>query len=83
MIEFSEFKRQVCNFYRQSKMNYFIWYIPEYYKCSIQISFRMDNIDVLFTYVLAGSSNDSQRIKKAEKLTKEISKDLKGIENEC
>ena len=47
MVEFNEFKKEVCDFYRKNKMTYFIWYTPEYYKCTIQVSFRKNNIEVL------------------------------------
>lgn len=81
MVEFKEFKTKVCDFYKQNRMTYFVWYIPEYDKCSIQISFRMDNIDVLFTYELTGFSNDSQRDRKAERLMKDLHASLDSIKN--
>lgn len=83
MTEFNEFKKKVCNFYRQNKMTYFIWVNPEWQKTSVEISFRMDNVSILFAYSLSsGYSNKTQRERKAEKMMNEISKDLKGIENE-
>ena len=82
MIEFNEFKKEVCDFYRKNKMTYFIWYIPEYYKCSIQVSFRKNNIEVLFSYNLMESARKPQRSSKIEKLMKSISESLEEIEIE-
>lgn len=81
MIEFDKFKKEVCDFYRQNRMTYFIWYIPEYYKCSIQVSFRKDNIEVLFSYRLMESCA-KQRNSKTEKLMKRLSEALELVEME-
>lgn len=82
MVEFNEFKKEVCDFYRKNKMTYFIWYTPEYYKCTIQVSFRKDNIEVLFSYNLMESARKPQRNSKIEKLMKSISENLEEIKIE-
>ena len=85
MIEFNEFKKEVCSFYRQNgeELTYFICTNPDWQKCSVEVEFRLENVSILFSYKLSqGYPNKAQRDKKADKLMRELSKDLKSIEKE-
>lgn len=84
MTEFNEFKKKVCNFYRQnSELTYFVYVDSHWQYCSVVVEFKTDNVKIVYSYKLSSEyTNIEQRNKKAERLMKEISKDLKGIENE-
>ena len=85
MIEFSEFKKAVCNFYRQNKdLTYFVYVDAHWQFCSVVVEFKTDNVKIVYYYELSTEyTNIEQRNKKAERLMKEIGKDLQGIKNEC
>lgn len=84
MIEFSEFKKSVCNFYRHTHLHYWIYVDSEWQQCSVVVEFKADNVKIVYSYELSTEyTNIEQRNKKAERLMKEISKDLQGIKNEC
>lgn len=84
MIEFSEFKKAVCNFYRQHTYLYWIYVDAHWQQSSVVVEFKIDNVKIAYSYELSTEyTNVEQRNKKAERLMKEISKDLQGIKNEC
>lgn len=83
MIDFSEFKKQVCNFYRRHTHLHYWIYVDDYWQ-DIVVRFKIDNVAIVYFYELSTEYiNIEQRNKKAEMLMKEISKDLQGIKNEC
>ena len=82
MIEFSEFKKSVCNFYRRHTHLHYWIYVDDYWQ-DIAVRFKIDNVAIVYFYELSTEyTNVEQRNKKAEMLMKEISNDLKGIKNE-
>lgn len=83
-MEFNEFKKKVCNFYRQNKeLTYFVYVDSHWQYCSVVVEFKTDNVKIAYSYKLSSEYiNIEQRNKKAERLMKEISKDLQGIKNE-
>lgn len=85
MIEFSEFKKSVCNFYRQHTYLLCCIYVDAHWQTSsVVVEFKKDNVKIVYFYELSTEyTNVEQRNKKAERLMKEISKDLQGIKNEC
>ncbi|MBQ2173759.1 MAG: hypothetical protein II453_01415 [Alphaproteobacteria bacterium] len=85
MTEFNEFKKKVCNFYRQNKeLTYFVYVDSHWQYCSVVVEFKTVNVKIVYSYELSTEyTNVEQRNKKAERLMKEISKDLQGIKNEC
>ena len=85
MIEFSEFKKSVCNFYRRhTHLHYWIYVDAHWQTSSVVVEFKKDNVKIVYSYELSTEYiNIEQRNKKAEMLMKEISKDLQGIKNEC
>lgn len=84
MIEFNEFKKKVCNFYRQnSELTYFVYVDSHWQYCSVVVEFKTDNVKIVYSYKLSAEyTNIEQRNKKAERLMKELSNDLKGIDHE-
>ena len=83
MIEFSEFKKAVCNFYRQHTHLHYWIYVDDYWQ-DVVVRFKIDNVKIVYLYELSTEyTNIEQRNKKAEMLMKEINKDLQGIKNEC
>ena len=84
MMEFNEFKKKVCNFYRQnSELTYFVYGGYEWQYCSVVVEFKTDNVKIVYSYKLSTEyTNTEQRNKKAGRLIKEISKDLQGIKND-
>ena len=83
MIEFSEFKKSVCNFYRRHTHLHYWIYVDDYWQ-DIVVRFKIDNVAIVYFYELSTEYiNIEQRNKKAERLMKEIGKDLQGIKNEC
>ncbi len=83
MIEFSEFKKSVCNFYRRHTHLHYWIYVDDYWQ-DIVVRFKIDNVAIVYFYELSTEYiNIEQRNKNAEMLMKEISKDLQGIKNEC
>lgn len=85
MIEFNKFKQAVCNFYRQHTYLLGCIYVDAHWQfCSVVVEFKTDNVKIVYSYELSTEyTNIEQRNKKAERLMKEISKDLQGIKNEC
>lgn len=86
MMEFNEFKKKVCNFYRQnSELGYVVDLVPSWSFFVIEAEFKDgDGVKVVFSYKIKIDSLNRQSVqKKAERLMKEISKDLQGIKNEC
>lgn len=82
MIEFSEFKQAVCNFYRQNTHLHYWIYVDDYWQ-DVVVRFKIDNVAIVYFYELSTEyTNVEQRNKKAEMLMKEINKDLQGIKNE-
>lgn len=86
MIDFYYFKREVCNFYRQNgddeELHYSI-YIDNSYSY-IEVEFNISNVHITYSYGLDNYEYKSteRRIKKADKLMRELSKDLAVIEKE-
>ena len=86
MIDFYYFKREVCNFYRQNgddeELHYSI-YIDNSYSY-IEVEFNISNVHITYSYGLDNYEYKSteKRIKKADKLMRELSKDLAVIEKE-
>lgn len=86
MMEFNEFKKKVCNFYRQnSELGYVVDLVPSWSFFVIEAEFKDgDGVKVVFSYKIKIDSLNRQSVqKKAERLMEEISKDLQGIKNEC
>lgn len=86
MMEFNEFKKKVCNFYRQnSELGYVVDLVPSWSFFVIEAEFKDgDGVKVVFSYKIKIDSLNRQSVqKKAERLMKEVSKDLQGIKNEC
>lgn len=85
MIEFNKFKQAACNFYRQNThLHYWIYVDAHWQKSSVVVEFKIDNVKVAYSYELRTEyTNVERRNKKAERLMKEIGKDLQGIKNEC
>lgn len=83
-MEFNEFKKKVCNFYRQNThLHYCIYVDAHWQKSSVVVEFKTDNVKIAYSYELSTEyTNIEQRNKKAERLMKEISKDLQGVKNE-
>ena len=89
MIDFYYFKREVCNFYRQNgdddKLRYFVYIDNSHISRSyVEIEFKVSNVHVTYSYGLDDYEykNTDRRIQKANKLMKEISKDLAVIKKE-
>ena len=86
MIDFYYFKREVCNFYRQNgddeELHYSI-YIDNSYSY-IEVEFNISNVHITYSYGLDNYEYKSteRRIKKADELMRELSKDLAVIEKE-
>lgn len=85
MTEFNEFKKKVCNFYRQnSELGYVVDFAPSWSFFVIEAEFKDgDGVKVVFSYKIKIDSLNRQSVqKKVEKLMKELSNDLKGIDHE-
>lgn len=84
-MEFNEFKKKVCNFYRQNReLGYVVDFAPSWSVFTIEAEFKDgDGVKVVFTYEIKINHLNRQSVqKKVEKLMKELSNDLKGVENE-
>ena len=89
MIDFYYFKREVCNFYSQNgddeELHYSIYIDNSHISRSyVEVEFNISNVHITYSYGLDNYEYKSteRRIKKADELMRELSKDLAVIEKE-
>ena len=89
MIDFYYFKREVCNFYRQNgddeELHYFVYVDNSHIsRTYVEVEFKVSNVRIVYSYGLDDYEykNTERRIKKANKLMRELYKDLAVIEKE-
>lgn len=85
MIEFNQFKKEVCNFYRQNgeELHYLIYVDAYFLSCYVKVEFKIYNVKIVYSYKLSDEYKDAERRnKKANKLMKELIRDLGRIEKE-
>ena len=84
-MEFNEFKKKVCNFYRQNgELGYVVDFAPSWSDFVVEAEFKDGyGVKVVFAYKMKINHLNRQSVqKKVEKLMKELSNDLKGIDKE-